>query len=286
MQINDKAILVRLAIGMPGNGRKDKAITNEVQQKHALASNAGRWNKTLYPAEAFQPIISLAGDARTFHYDNTLPWLDDGQRILPTLNYQDYMKEMRELKRKFESLAQSHFIGQLAHWEDKARKMHNGTFRPEDYLPAHKLIKKFKFTTDCQPIPTGSDFRVACSQAELACLKSDMDARLAQAAQAAEADLWLRLSEPLSHLSAKLADPEAKFKDSILSNLSDICALIPRLNLTGNAKLQGFANEVQGRLSGVQPQVLRDSPSDRNAARLAADQILAKMSAYLPDSHE
>src|SRR5215510_4902591 len=101
MQINDKALLVKLAIGMPGNGRKDKPLTAEVIQNHNLASNAGRWNKLLYPKEAFEPIASLAGDARTFHYSNTLPWMDDGARILPVLNYEDYMKELRSIKAKF-----------------------------------------------------------------------------------------------------------------------------------------------------------------------------------------
>jgi len=284
MQINDKALLVKLSIGMPGNSRKDKPLTAEVTANHSLAANAGRWNKTLYPAEAFEPLVTLSGSARTFHYENTLPWLDDGMRILPTLNYENYTKAMRDFRSKFESLADSHFIQQLTHWEAKARSMHNGTFRQEDYLPAHKLTKKFKFVTGCQPIPTSDDFRVKFSDGEMQLLRSDMSAQLDKAILNAESDLWHRLADPLSHLSAKLADPDAKFKDSILGNLSQICELIPKLNLTQDKRLAGFASEVQSRLAGLVPDKLRHQSSDRNAARLAADQILAKMSAYMPEA--
>lgn len=282
MQINDKALLVKLNIGMPGNGRKDKALTTEVTTNHALASNAGRWNKTLYPPEAFTPITTIAGAARTFHYDNTLPWLDDGMRILPTLNYQDYTKAMRQFRAQFESTADSHFIAQLAHWEDKARAMHNGTFRPEDYKPAHKLAKKFKFVSACLPVPTSSDFRVSFSDDEMQLLRSDLDQQLAKAIANAESDLWHRLADPLSHLSTTLADPTAKFKDSIIGNLDAVCKLIPKLNLTADKRLQDFANQVQSRLSGLSPDTLRKHPCERNTARMVADSILAKMNDYMP----
>jgi hypothetical protein len=282
MQIQDKALLVKLAIGMPGNGRKDKSITAEVTQKHALAANAGRWNKTLYPPEAFTPLVEVAGAARTYHYEVTLPWLDEGFRILPTLVYQEYTDKMRKTRSQFETLAESHFIGQLPDWEAKARKMHNGTFNAADYLPACKLRKKFNFATEFIPIPSTDDFRVKFSDSELEVLKSQMEDKLTEAVRNAEADLWRRLAEPLQHLADKLKDPDAKFRDSIISNLSDVCALIPKINLLGDKRLAAFADQVQANLASLNPQRLRDFASDRNAARLAADNILSKMQAYMP----
>lgn len=45
MQINDKAVLVKLSIGMPGNTRKDKKLTGEVQASHSMGAQSGRWVK-------------------------------------------------------------------------------------------------------------------------------------------------------------------------------------------------------------------------------------------------
>lgn len=282
MQIQDKAMLVRLSIGLPGNGRKDKPLTAEVTANHSLAGNAGRWMKTLYPPEAFAPITEKAGEARTFHYANTLPWMDDGQRILPVTHYTEFTAAMRRFRVKFDDLAENHFLSQLPLWEQKARAMHNGTFRPEDYLPEHKLRKKFAFAVDFQPIPSADDFRVTINSADMDAIKADMDARLAQAVADAQADLWRRLAEPLVKMVERLKDPTATFRDSLVGNLQEIVTLIPALNLTADKALAGFAQQVQVSLAGLNPQNLRDFPSQRNAAAVRAQEILDKMSGYFP----
>ena len=181
MQIQDKAMLVRLSIGLPGNGRKDKPLTAEVTAQHQLTGNAGRWVKSLYPPEAFAPITEKAGEARTYHYANTLPWMDDGQRILPVTHYTEFTKAMRGFRVKFNDLAENHFLSQLPKWEAMARAMHNGTFRPEDYLSVGKLRDKFSFRVGFDPIPSGDDFRVFITSGDLDAIKADMDARLNQA---------------------------------------------------------------------------------------------------------
>ena len=282
MQIQDKALLVKLAIGMPGNGRKDKKLTAEVTANHRLQANAGRWNKTLYPVAAFLPLTELAGSARTLHYRDTLPWLDEGFRILPVLMFDEYTKGMRKIRNEFQELSESHFLGQLTKWESEARAMHNGTFNEKDYLPEHKLRKKFKFSTDCIPIPSSADFRVKISSDEMAALQSGMDNRLEQATRDAQADLWRRLVEPLEHLMSKLREPDSTFRDSLIGNLRDICQLIPKLNLTGDRHLADFAEQVERQFSGLQPQRLRDFPSERNAAKMDAESIMAKMADYMP----
>src|SRR3989442_2087428 len=158
MQIHDKALLVRLSVSMPSNSRTDKPITGEVITNHSLAPKAGRWNKSLYPTTAFEPLVTVSGSARTYSYAHTLPWLDDGWRILPTSLYSEYCAKIRGFRLQFEDLAESHFLSQLPRWEAEAKKMHNSTFRAEDYLPVFKLPRKFKFKTDCQPIPSANDF--------------------------------------------------------------------------------------------------------------------------------
>ena len=284
MQIQDKALLVRLSIGLPGNSRKDKPLTAEVTAKHQLTGNAGRWLKTLYPPTAFEPITAIAGDARTFHYANTLPWMDDGMRILPTQHHGTYTSEMRVFKRKFLDTSETHFLCQLSQWESEARVMHNGTFNPADYLPECKLRKKFSFATEFQPVPSSDDFRVSIANGEMAQIKAELDERLAQAVADAQADLWRRLADPLAKMIERLKDPTATFRDSLVGNLGSIVELIPALNLAADKHLEQFASEVKLSLGGLNPQQLRDFPSARNAAAVRAQDILERMSGYFPAS--
>src|SRR5207237_2084347 len=137
---------------------------------------------------------------------NTLPWMDDGQRILPVTHYTEFTKAMRGFRVKFNDLAENHFLSQLPKWEAMARAMHNGTFRPEDYLSVGKLRDKFSFRVGFDPIPSGDDFRVFITSGDLDAIKADMDARLNQAVQDAQADLWRRLADPLAKMVERLKD--------------------------------------------------------------------------------
>jgi len=283
MRIRDKAVLVKLSLGAPGNTRKDPTITSEVKTKHSLGDKAGRWLKQLYPDEALKPVTVIGGEARTFHYANSLPWADEGWRILPTANHLAYTDKLRELRAKYLETAETHFLAKLNDWEDWAREQHNGTFDPADYLTADKLRRKFAFATEFSPIPDGEDFRdnAQVADEERAAMSAQVVDRVSAAVKAAECDLWERLTTPLSAIVERLSDPEHKFKDTLVGNVADIIRLVPALNLTGNAKLEEFRREIEAAgLHGLNPQVLRDSKPDRKAAADKAAAILAKMQGY------
>lgn len=274
--IHDKALLVRLSISMPGNTRKDRAITDEVQALHKLTGNAGRWLKLLYPDEAFAPLVKLAGAARSWSDKHSLPWAEDGVRILPTSAHAEYTGGMRRFRTDFESLAETHFIGRLSEWEAQARTMHNGTFREDEYLPANVLRAKFGLRVTVQPVPHSEDFRCAVDDAD----KAALDSRVADAMAEAQKELWGRLHAPLAHMAATLKNADAKFKDTLVGNLASIAAIVPSLNLTGDAELAAFAADVQAQLAALNPQALREDQKVRAEAQAKAQAILDRMAGY------
>ncbi len=280
MRVNEKAVLVKLSIGLPGNSRKDKRVTSETIIQHHLGEKSGRWMKQLYPDEAMEPLTQLANAARTYHYSVTLPWTDEGMRLLPTLLHQEYTASLRKSRQEFEALSESHFIGRLSEWEAWARAQHNGTFNPDDYIGADKLRKKFAFTTDFSPVPSGGDFRLDIGAEEREIMAQAVDARVASAVQDAQSDLWTRLVNPLSAMVDRLKDPKAIFRDSLISNLAEISKLIPKLNLTCDVGLSAFAAQVQSELAGLQPETLRTDAVARDAARAKAQAILDRMAGY------
>lgn len=287
--IHDKALLVRLSISMPGNTRKDRTITDEVTALHKLTGNAGRWLKLLYPEEAFAPIMKLATAAREWSDKHSLPWAENGVRILPTAAHGEYTREMRRFRSDFEALAESHFLGRLCEWEAQARAMHNGTFRAEEYLPASVLRGKFGLRVTVDPVPHSDDFRCSVDDADRAAL----DARVSDAVAEAQKELWSRLHAPLAHMAETLKATrtikkgkragevaDMTFKDSLVTNLADIAALIPSLNLTGDPQLSAFAADVQAQLSALNPQALRDDQKVRAEAQAKAQAILDRMAGY------
>ena len=85
--LNKKAILVTLSLSSFSPRKTDKRVTSQVLNQHSAASDAGKFVKNLLPDEAIEPIKKLDGEIRQFHYNNTVPWCDDGLRLLPILRY-------------------------------------------------------------------------------------------------------------------------------------------------------------------------------------------------------
>lgn len=281
MRIEEKAMLVKFSVSMPGKARKDKILTAAVKAKEHLGENAGKWLKQLWPDNALEPMEKISNEARTYHYQRTLPWTDEGYRILPTLAHTEYTVAMKKFRGEFE-LAAEIFVNRLQEWIEWAKIQHNGTFNADNYPPAQKLRAKCGMSAEFTPIPCASDFRVELAADELAAMTASLDARVNEAVKEAHADLWQRLVAPLQAMADKLKDPKAIFRDSLVGNLKEITTLIPMLNLQADENLSTFAAEVETQLATLKPQDLRDDAKARTDAQRRAAEILAKMSAYMP----
>lgn len=286
MKLTEKALLVRLSLKSVGNSKTDVQVTQTTIEREGMQSGSGKWQKQLWPTEAIKPLTQLQGVIRTFHYEQTLPWADDGYRILPLTNHEPYTAAMRKFKDDWEKAAAT-FVSQFETWLDWARVAHNGAFNRANYpKDAARLARKFALSLAFDPVPSSEDFRVALSADEMAIMQADLDSRVQAATEQAQADLWRRLAEPLAKMVERLSDEKACFKNSLVNNLAEIVALIPRLSLTGDAALQGFADEVSSKLCGLEPDHLR---KDNAARRLAAEQareIQSRMAGYFTPATE
>lgn len=279
MKLNERALLVKLSLSMPGNSRKDASITAETILRHAMQGKAGRWLKQIFPDEAIEPLTKLTGEIRTWHYEHTLPWTDEGYRILPSAMHAEYTDAMRTFRSRYEA-ARDVFLSKLDQWVSWARQAHNGTFDASLYQ-SHKLAKKFGFECDFNPVPCSGDFRVAIDDETAKAL----DERVALAELQAQSDLWTRLADPLRAMVDRLGNPDAIFRDSLISNVRDIVALIPKLDLQHDAKLAAFAMEASA-LATAEPETLRTSKSTRADTAKRAAEILERMSGYLQPMDE
>lgn len=280
MQIQERAVLVKLSIGMPGNTRKDTKLTDEVQRDKHMTKQSGRWLKQLYPDEALEPLKKAAGEAREWHYLHTLPWTDEGWRILPTVHHFEYAEHIGNFRAAYEGLAQTHFVARYDEWLDWALKSHNGTFDPKDYPGAAMIGRKFQFNVDFTPVPSGEDFRVKLNAVDMEIMQQQVNTRVSTAVDEARRDLWRRLMEPLGHMVERLKEPDAVFRDSLIGNLREIVGLLPALNVTEDEKLAEFRMEIERELCKAGPDTLRDSKPTRAEVARKAEEILKRMEGY------
>jgi len=279
MDITKKAMLVRLSVSQWSARRLDQAASREVIESHGAVPDSGRFNKLLVDLAAVKRYQKASSEARVYHYAQTLPWGDDDSRILPASNYLNYTSRMREFRAAFEA-AVAEFIGEYPALIGRASRDLNGLFKASDYPAADDLKDKFAFSVSVDPVPAADDFRVSLSEDEAAVVRADIEARVRVSINEAMADAWGRMFRAVKHLSDRLHDSDAIFRDSLIGNIKELCDVLPRLNLTDDPALAAVIGEAQASLASLDPDSLRKRPLDRAAAARDADAILSKMAGY------
>jgi hypothetical protein len=285
MSLHNQAMLVRLAINMWTARKYDRKVSDKVAVDHGAGSDAGRYNKVLVARDAIKAIEKMAGAARTFHYENTLPWSDTGARILPSMNFDHYSAQMRQLRADFER-AVTQFADSYPVLVEDARALLNGMFNEQDYPHASSIKGRFGFSITIDPIPLAADFRVDLAYDETERIRQEIETRVQEAQTEAMRSLWKRLYDAVKHMAEKLLKEREDgkspiFHDTLVTNLCELAALLPRLNVTDDPNLEAMRKEVEDRLCVHDPQELRDQPGVRQEVAKDAKAILDSMAGYL-----
>ena len=122
--------------------RHDREASNHVALAHDAAASAGRYHKRLLPKAAFAALTATVSEARTKHYENTLPWDDQGWRLLTVANYEHYTAFMDGLRERMVR-ERARFIEDYDDHIDQARLGLGRLFRIDDYPSKEALQGKF-----------------------------------------------------------------------------------------------------------------------------------------------
>jgi hypothetical protein len=288
--LSARAMLARLKISKWSAVKLDKKITHDVAEQHQAADGAGRYNKRLLGKGALAKIDTVANAARSEHASRTLPWSDEGARILSTRGFVDYSNKLRELKADFES-AVAEFAANYSAYVDAARAELNGMFREADYPHIGDIAGRFSFSFEFSNMPDSRDFRVELDAAQAADIRASMDASAREAFAAATRDVWQRVAEAVGHMAEKLraykpatAKGETTagvFRDSLVDNVRELVALLPSLNIADDPALTAIADRIARDLCADDAKALRDNAGARESVAAAAESILQDVSAYL-----
>src|SRR6266567_8271849 len=170
--IADRAMLANLRITKYSASKKEKRVIQEVADNHGNAPEMCRVTKSLLAKDALAKISTVAGAAREYHYEATLPWQQDGARILPSDNFFVYSEKMRQLKIEFDQSVDE-FVQAYPSFVSDARNKLGDLFDPREYPEAAHVHSAFSFENGFSPLPTGKDFRVELGDAQVSAIRSD-----------------------------------------------------------------------------------------------------------------
>lgn len=287
--ISERAMLIKVSIHQWTARRNDKRVSAEVAQRHGSDATMGAYQKDLVARDALKEISELSSQIRATLHELTLPWLDDGARILPSAFYFKAMEALKALIHKRDEKV-SDF---LAKWDTivaDARVRLNGLFDEADYPSPARLRRAFAVDMTVFPMPAGDDFRVPLGSEEAAAVQEHIDTRVNELLEAATRDVWQRVHEVVSRMVDRLkayqVDPETKkvistFRDSLVDNIRDLVELLPGLNVAGSADLDQMTTRLRDGLTVYDAQDLRDDEGARNTVIDRAEAILADLSDFI-----
>ena len=279
--ITERAMLAAVHISIWTAIKHDRKVSREVAEQHGAYAGAGRYNKQLLrEAERLESLRALSGQIRQYFYKITLPWSDEGYRLLPAHFYFELTTKMREFELAFVQQVEE-FLAVYPSYIEQVRPELNGLFREEDYPSTEKLRNKFGVKLEVLPIPSGNDFRVTLSEEEQARVAREIDENVRQSLQKGTEDLWTRLKGVVAHMVERLNEPESRFHASLVTNICELVELLPRLNVNQDEKLNRFAGEIRDRLCGFTARDLKKNEILRAATANDAAEILTKMDAVL-----
>lgn len=278
--LRDEAMIIRLSVKQWSARKFDKKATQKVADDYGTTADVGRYNKVLIAKDAIKSITTAVSAARTYHYTMTLPWDDSGARLLTAACFMEYSKRMREYKLNFEKAVEE-FIDNYPTYRAEAELRLSGMFDDADYPGIYDMRSRYEFVTDIEPVPHSSDFRVSVSDKATNQIRAEIEKRSEARVKAATDDLYKRLADVTSRFAEKLGDSKGVFRDTLVGNVVELVELLPKLNISGDPNLEKLRKEIQKKLGGHTPEVLRNDPEVRATAAQDADAILKKMAGFI-----
>ena len=273
------SMLVDLHISTYSGRKQDKTTQAEVvANKGANSKRAASVYKNLFSeCKELDALTKFQARARAEHYRLTLPWNDQGARLLPTASLLEYQQTMGRYRNEFDRLVDA-FLDKYDTLVAAAAFQLGTLFDRKEYLSRAQVALRFRMESSFTPLPTSGDFRLDVESSVQRDLVEQyerrMEAKLAQANQ----DSWSRLHEALLRLSDRLVIEEdgtkRKFHDTMVTGALELCDLLTVMNVTKDPQLESARRKVEGVLSGVTPKELRDEHSTRVQTKQRVDEIL------------
>jgi hypothetical protein len=282
ISIASSAMLVELSISAWTARKLDKKVSAQVDLDKHAKTRAGNYNKNLLAGTGFLDTINkFAASSRHWHSTQTLPWSDNGLRLLPMSNFLSYKQNLVTLEQNYQALVDK-FIVAYPNLVSAAAFQLGDLFDRNEYPDVETVAKKFKFRVNYLPVPMAGDFRIDIEDYIKSEIHQSCESLYSERLNNAMKDAWTRLHECLLRMSERLADDDKgdrkRIHDTVIDNAVELTELLKHFNLTGDSNMETARIELVHAIKNHDADDLRESHLAREAVKTKVDAILSKFS--------
>ena len=280
MGISNTSMLVNISLSVWTGRKLDKQVSAEVDVAKSTKTRAGNYHKNLFAGvDELAAVGRISGKIRNWLHEQTLPWSDGGDRLLPMPNYMDFKAQLRVYEDEFKAAVKIFCDTYSTLISAQAFTM-GALFDRSEYPDVADIADKFDMRYTFSPVPEVGDWRVDVNEVDKKELaeqyKKAYDDRLSFTTK----ELWDRLHGVLTHMADRLADtPDGErkiFRDSLLETPVKLCELLTKLNITNDPKLEAARKILEAAVCNIDIKDLRESDGARLEVKTQVDEILKR----------
>ena len=268
VSIASSAVQIDLNISTWTARKLDRKVSEEIDGTKKGNTRAGNYNKHLLAGtKQLKDIQSLTGEIRNWHLKQTLPWSDNGTRLLPMNNFFKYKEQLTEYQHKFDTQVKQ-LVEDYPQLISLSAYNLGELFDANDYPPVEEIESKFNLSYTSIPVPEAGDFRVDIGNDIRQELETQYEDAYQQKVETAMSSAWSRLHTTLENMVTKLADPRwneedtknPQVYDSFIGHGMELTSLLTSLNITKDSDLEQARIALEQALAGVQPDMIKNQP--------------------------
>ena len=282
--ISSAAMIVDFNASVWTARKKDNKASEDVNNMNAADKGVANVTKNLLgECDELRAVQKFAANVRNIHYSMTMPWSDNGSRLLTTQQYFKYNEVMTDLQQEFYRL-----VGELLdvyEWRViKAQDKLGTMFNRDEYPTRDSLQDKFGFRVSYVPLPDAGDFRIDIGNEAMTQIKSQYESHYTQAIQTAMNDIWHKLHDNLTTLVRQLdVNEEGKgnrLYDSVFDRAIELTEMLGTCNVTGDSQMEAMKRQLEQAFHvsfGLNLDQIKRSPTLREDTRLKLTAAIAAL---------
>ena len=283
MSITTECMLVSLHRGAWEARKLDKEEGKKVANDSGAAVDAVSVNKLIIPKEALAKVQAASNAIYSHYMHHTLPWKDNGDRLLSRKIYMKFIEEHEELVSALKTEAYNFAHNVYPQYRAQAQFRMAGLFKASDYPDPHTVASKFYARLEIDAVTEASDFRVKMDSEQAERIQERIEENMNARVGAVMEKVWTQLSDALEHYAERMKT-DGRLYDSVKENLIGLCDILPGLNILNDPKLAAMGKTIKERLEGFEIKPMRDPKLGKMLkaqAAAEADEIVEQMRGFM-----
>ena len=280
--LHTKALLAKVKITIYTARIKDARAGQELEKFMGAEVGVGQYTKTLVSKQLTNRMNATVKQARRKFEEITLPWGDDGARLLPTEQWLPFNDTFELHQQEFWNTVEDFLRGYEEHRANKRRL--GKLYKDKDYPPVETVRKRFTFEVTYLPVPESGDLRVDLANGQLAKLKQAVDESVKDELGYALRSVFYRIHDAVQKFHDQITSEDwVGVRPKTFEHMQALSKLLPSLNVSNDPKLAEVIKTLNEQIVAHDASDLRNlqgkpiNPAAKRAATQAAAKILKKL---------